>query len=305
MQQGRSHEVTAKLMLVGVTFAWGLTWPAMRLALSDIPPFSMRTASLAVGAVTLYALARLQGRSLRIKDRRTWVHVGVIAVLNMVIFSICSAFGQLLAPTGRIAMLVYTMPIWASLMARFALGERFTPAGMLALLLCCIGMTVLIYPLAFSGVPTGPLLALCAAIGWAAGTVYMKWARIAVDPIAIALWQVVIAFFILAACIPVFQDSVHVFDAHPMALVGVLFSGMFGSGLAYFLWYNVISVLPAMTASLGVLSAPIIGVISSVILLGERPTTTDIIGYVLIFAASACILLQPQGGRVRPDPAGG
>jgi drug/metabolite transporter (DMT)-like permease len=81
-----------------------------------------------------------------------------------------------------------------------------------------------------------------------------------------------------------------------------LFSGIFGSGLAYFLWFNVINLVPAMTASLGVLSSPVIGVISSMIILGERPTPTDIIGYVLIFAASACVLLQPQGKRLTPEP---
>jgi len=63
----------------------------------------------------------------------------------------------------------------------------------------------------------------------------------------------------------------------------------------------VIGLVPAMTASLGVLSAPVIGVVSSALLLGERPTTTDVVGYVLIFAASACVLLQPQAPQVTPD----
>ena len=140
-------------MLVVLSFAWGLTWPAMKIALSDIPPFSMRVSSLAVGGVALYALARLQGHTLRIKNRAVWMHVFVIACLNMVVFSMCVAFAQLLATTGRVAMLVYTMPIWASLMARVVLGERFTGAGALALGLCCVGMAVLIYPLASTGVP--------------------------------------------------------------------------------------------------------------------------------------------------------
>jgi drug/metabolite transporter (DMT)-like permease len=290
-------------MLVVLSFAWGLTWPAMKIALSDIPPFSMRVSSLAVGGVALYALARLQGHSLRIKRRATWVHIFVIAGLNMVVFSMCVAFAQLLATTGRVAMLVYTMPIWASLMARVVLGERFTGAGTLALGLCCFGMAVLIYPLTSTGVPAGILLALGAAVSWAAGTVYMKWADVDVDPMALSIWQVVIALFILGACIPIFQGEVHVLDARPAALWGVVFAGLMGSGLAYFLWYNVIGLVPAMTASLGVLSAPVIGVVSSAILLGERPTPSDIIGYVLIFAASACVLLQPQAGRITPDPA--
>jgi uncharacterized membrane protein len=52
--------------------------------------------------------------------------------------------------------------------------------------------------------------------------------------------------------------------------------------------------VPAMTASLGILSAPVIGVISTVIVLGERPTVPDIIGFVLIFAASACVVLPTR-----------
>src|SRR5262249_43548496 len=153
----------------------GLTWPAMKIALSDIPPFSMRVMSLAVGGVALYTLARLQGHNLRIKNRTVWVHVFVIACFNMVIFSACTAFAQLVATTGRVAMLVYRMPVWASLMARVVLGERFTRAGTLALGLCCVGMAVLIYPLAKAGVPAGILLALGGAVSWAAGTIYMKW----------------------------------------------------------------------------------------------------------------------------------
>ena len=82
-----------------------------------------------------------------------------------------------------------------------------------------------------------------------------------------------------------------------------MISGLLGTGLAYFLWYNVVQLVPAMTASLGVLSAPVIGVISSAIIIGERPTLPDIVGYVLIFLASACVMLQPQAGRVTPDRA--
>jgi drug/metabolite transporter (DMT)-like permease len=74
----------------------------------------------------------------------------------------------------------------------------------------------------------------------------------------------------------------------------MIFAGLVGSGLAYFLWFGVIRRVSAMTASLGVLSAPVIGVVSTAVLLGEIPTVADIIGYVLIFAASVCVLLPSR-----------
>ena len=49
----------------------------------------------------------------------------------------------------------------------------------------------------------------------------------------------------------------------------------------------------AMTATLGVLAAAAVGVVSSVIILGERPTLPDIVGFALILSASACVLLAP------------
>ena len=49
-----------------------------------------------------------------------------------------------------------------------------------------------------------------------------------------------------------------------------------------------------MTASLGILAAPVIGVISSALVLGERPTAPDVIGFVLIFAAAACVLVPTR-----------
>ena len=93
------------------------------------------------------------------------------------------------------------MPIWAALFAWLVLGERFTGARILALLLCAAGMAILIYPLLHSGALIGLMIAVLIAVSWAAGTVYVKWARIKGDPIANAAWQIFVAFVIVVcAC---------------------------------------------------------------------------------------------------------
>jgi drug/metabolite transporter (DMT)-like permease len=56
-----------------------------------------------------------------------------------------------------------------------------------------------------------------------------------------------------------------------------------------------------MTASLGILSVPAVGVISTAVLFGEWPTVPDMAGFALIFAASACVLL-PSREAVAPEP---
>jgi drug/metabolite transporter (DMT)-like permease len=273
----------------------------MRIALVDIPPFSMRVGNLFIGALTLVVVALAQGRRIAIPDARTGLHLCAAALLNIVGFSIFTPFAQLAAATSRVTIIVYTMPIWASLLARPVLGERLDAIQAVALLLCVAGMGVLVYPLASRGIPLGILFALGAAVSWGAGTVYLKWARLGGDPITITIWQIVIALILIAACLPVFEGSLHMASAGAPALFALVFTGMIGTGISYFLWFDIVRRLPAATASLGILSVPVVGVIASVLLLGERPTLTDIAGLVLIFAASACVLLRPQAPANPPD----
>ena len=291
-----SDPVKARLLLVALCLAWGLTWPAMRIALIDLPPFTMRASSSLIGAVCLIVLARLAGRPVYVPPRAAWFDICLITLLNIIIFGLCTAFAQMMAFTGRVAIVVYTMPIWASLLARVFLHELLTPARMLALLLCCVGMAVLIYPLAMAGDPHGLLLALVAAISWACGTIYLKWRRIDIDPFTLAAWQLVLASISMIVFIPFFESSFRIWHAGWWSLSGVMFSGLFGSGIAYFIWFHIMRLIPATTASLGALASPVIGVVSSIFLLGEVPTAWDIAGFSLIFLASVCALLQPKHG---------
>ena len=278
-------------MLVALSFCWGLTWPAMRVALDEIPPFSMRVVTLALGAGALFVVVKLQGRSFALGGAKNCAHLIVSGILNVLSFSLFSVIAMKFATTGRVAMLSYTMPIWAALVAWFVLGERLTGARIAALVLCAAGMAILIYPLLQTGSTIGLAIAIGIAVSWAVGTVYVKWARMTGDPIANAAWQIFFALVIVTASLPLAEGSLHLSQARLTAAFATIFVGLVGSGLAYFLWFGVIGRVPAMTASLGVLSAPVIGVVSTALLLGEQPTAPDVIGYVLIFAASVCVLV--------------
>lgn len=289
-------------MLVGVSLAWGLSWPAMKIALDEIPPFSMRTGTSGLATITLFALAFLQHRRVRIPSTVARVHLAVAGFLNVACFTLFSAFAQLATATSRVAVLTYTMPIWAALLAYPILRERLSRTRAMALLLCAAGLAVLVYPLLGSNDLLGLALALATAVTWAAGTVYLKWARIDADPIAIAAWQLLVALVVTVACLLVVEGSPRGWPVHPRALLAMVFAGMAGSAFAYLLWFEIVRRLPATTASLGVLSAPVVGVFASMLVLGERPSLHDIIGFVLILAAAACVLLAPTARSAEAAP---
>ena len=284
-------DLGARLMLVILCFIWGVTWPVIRLALDGIPPLSMRTCSLGLGAATLFVVCLVKRRRFRIPNVKAWTHIAIASVLNIAAFTVLTSFAQLATTTSRVSILAYTMPIWSVLLAWLFLDERPTRTHAIALGLCAAGLGILIYPLAVTGVPLGVVLTLVAAASWAAGTIYLKWAHIDADPMAAACWQIAIAFLLVAACTLVYQGRVELGGAPIKSLLATVFSGVVGSGAAYGLWFAIVRRLPAGTASLGLLSVPVVGVVASMVILGEVPTATDIVGFALIFAASACVLL--------------
>ena len=290
-----SNATTATLLLVGLSFCWGLSWSAMRIALDEVTPWGMRLLGYSIGAATLLILLKAQGRSLAIPGGRNLLHVFIAALLLVVSFGIAGTFAQLMANTSRVIIVNYSMPIWSSLMAFFILHERINMRAAIGLALCIAGLSVLVYPVAATSIqePIGLLLALCCAWGWAAGTVYMKWARIKGDLLAITFWQIVIGIVAFAVGYLIFVGLPKFELLQWRTWGGLLFNGILGTGIAYFIWFNIIGRLSTAAASLGSLANPVVGVIGAAILLGDRPTIPDIIGFALIFSAAACVLI-PQ-----------
>jgi drug/metabolite transporter (DMT)-like permease len=289
-----SADLGARLMLVILCFIWGTTWPVMKVALNEIPPLSMRAVAATLGAVTIYALCLVMRRSLRLPSATAWAHIVIASVLNIVLFSLFSTFAQLAAATARVTIVAYTMPVWSMLLAWPFLGERPNRTQRIALGLCAMGLAILIYPLMGSGVPLGILLALATGLSWAAGTVYLKWARIGADPMALASWQMTIAAVVLTACMFAVDGRLDLHGLKTAGAFATVWTGVVGNGVAYAMWFPVVKRLPAVTASLGVLAVPVVGIVQSYLILGEVPTRSDMIGFAMIFAASACVLLTPN-----------
>jgi drug/metabolite transporter (DMT)-like permease len=283
----------AKLLVVLLAFAWGLNWIAAAVALREMSPWSLRVAGSSIGAATLFAAAVLTGHNLKV-PRGEHIHVMVASFFNVAAFQILSGFAQLSGATSRAIIITYSMPIWATVLSWLVLGERLNRIGTLAFALCVAGVTILVWPLFAGGFSPFVFYSLGCALSWAFATVYMKWSKATIEPLSNAAWQLLFGFFFIAAGSFIFEGYPRLWPLHTETMLAILFVGLFGVGLAHFLWWSIVGRLPTTTASLGSLLVPVIGISASTILLDEWPTTPDVIGYVLIFAAAACVLLQPN-----------
>jgi drug/metabolite transporter (DMT)-like permease len=283
---------TARLLVVLLAFAWGFNWIAAAVALREVSPWSLRVAGSGIGAATLFAAAIVTGHDLKV-PRGEHVHIMVAGFLNVAAFQILSGFAQLSGATSRAIIITYSMPIWTTMLSRAILGERLTPVRMLAFGLCAAGLTILVWPLFATGFPPFVFYSLGCALSWALATVYIKWAKVTIEPLANAAWQLLFGFLFIAAGSFLFEGYPHLWPLRHETALAILFVGLFGVGLAHFLWWTIVARLPTITASLGSLLVPVIGVTASALILGERLSAPDIVGFAMIFAAAACVLLQP------------
>ena len=115
MTSHRMSEATiAKLLLVALSFCWGLSWTAMRVALDEVSPWSMRLIGYSIGVAVLLILLKAQGRSLVIPGGKNWLHVFIAALFLAVGFGVAGTFAQLMANTSRVIIVNYSMPVWAA-----------------------------------------------------------------------------------------------------------------------------------------------------------------------------------------------
>jgi drug/metabolite transporter (DMT)-like permease len=229
------------------------------------------------------------------------VHVMIAGLLNVACFQLLSAFAQMSGATSRAIIITYSMPIWAAIASRFLLGERLDTVRRVAILLCAAGLITLIWPLFTNGFPPFVLLSLGCAWSWAGATIYIKVVKATVPPLANAAWQLVFGTAFILSGTLVFEGVPHLTGLSTRTWEAILFMGIVGTGLAHFLWWSIAGRLSATTAAIGSLMTPIVGVGASALILGERPTLNDIVGFVLIFCAASCVLLTPGAKPVQQD----
>ncbi|HLS69377.1 MAG TPA: EamA family transporter [Kiloniellales bacterium] len=293
--QETAHPRGGTLALVPLLgLLWGFNWPAVRIALDEIAPWTLRAAGMLCAGLLLVGLALASGRSLRVPQQH-WLRLFVTGILSIAAFNVLLAFAQLMAPTSRIAIVTFTMPLWAALFGSLLLKEKLDGGRWLGLALGTAGLLALGWPLVVGGeLSFGLLLALIAGMSWAAGTVLLKRFPIAAPAMTIAAWQLLLGGLCASVGMLFFEGLPVIGTLQDRTLLAFAYHVLLAQALAYFLWFEVLPRLPASAASMGTLMVPAVGVFGSMILLGERLALFDWLGLVLVMGAGATILLQPK-----------
>jgi drug/metabolite transporter (DMT)-like permease len=267
----RGQITPAGLMFLAITsVGWGFNWPVTKYLLSELPPLTMRGATGVVGALLLALLALVSGQSLRV-PRELWPRLVLAAFLNVACWMALMGLALLYLPASEAALIAYTMPIWASLLAWPVLGERPNLLRVISLVMAFAGLAAIMGGNGLAASVTklpGIIMALGGAFGFAVGTVMAKKLPLNLPPLSAAAWQIGIG------CLPVaivglFVEKADVAALSNLGWILIFYSTVIQFCIAYVSWFAALARLPASVAAIGTMAVPVIGVVASAVALHE------------------------------------
>ncbi len=281
-------------VLAALTLAWGFNWTALKVALSEVPPWTFRSLCLGAGSAFLFAALRAGGQPLAV-PKGQWVRLALLAFLNITAWNMLVAFGVVLIPSGRAAILAYTMPVWAIPLSAWLLRERITARKLTGLALGIAGLGLLLGQSLgqLSAAPLGSLLVLGASIFWALGTVLQKRYPVSLPAGAYTAW------IMLLGGAPIFIGALLLEDLRALRQVGlwpalgVAYNVLVAFAFAHWAWIKIATSVPVSVFSISMLIIPAVGVLSGVVFLGERPSWSELAALACVLAALATVI-RPQ-----------
>ena len=282
-------------LLLGITLVWGFNWTAMKVAISEVAPFTFRTFCLAAGSGVLFAVLKATGQPLAI-PRSQWGRLALVAFFTITCWNLLVVFGLRLIPSGRAAILAYTMPAWAIPLSVWFLGERMNGRKMLGLALGMGGMALLLVRefTSLTGAPQGALMVLGAACTWAIGTLLQKKYPVQAPVAPLTAWLMLVGGAPIYLGALMFDDFAALQDVSLWPALAVAYNVLFSFAWAHWAWIKLATSVSVTTFSLSMLMTPVVGVFSGMLFLGERPGWLEFGALAMVLASLAAVVIPAR-----------
>ncbi|SET95791.1 Permease of the drug/metabolite transporter (DMT) superfamily [Salinibacillus kushneri] len=274
---------TIGLLILCITLIWGYAWILMKEALNYMGPFTFSAFRFGTGTLTMLVVLSVMKIGLPPKDK--WGHLLVAGILQTSIVFLFVMYGLRFVDAGKSSVLLYSMPIWSSLLATKFLQERIPRMKMIGLGIGLLGLlTILgwdIWMNQNSRIIFGELLIVVAAISWGASNVYYRLKLLDVSQLQVNTYQMLFGTLgiIIASFMVEGGDPVHLTGE---SIYYVLFTGVLASALCFTVWFFLLSIIDMVTATISTLLVPVFGMFFGWLLLDEHLTPSIIIGSFLI-----------------------
>ena len=297
----RAFGIFAGLAAAGI---WGGMYVVSKVVLDVIPPFTLLTLRLLLGAACLGAIVVARGGFRA--TWRDWRRVLLVGVVGYG-FSLGLQFtGTRLSTAATASLVTSASPVFILLFGAWLLHEPVTRRRLAALTLASLGVLAVLDPSSASlgqRAFFGNLALLGAALTWGLYSVLVKQASGYLNTLEVSF---IVLFGGLPIGVPLAWaelTTIGIGEITPGVIAGVLYLGIISTALAMYLWNKSLALLDAGLVSLLFFAQPVVGVALGAWLLHEPLGLPFWLGAALI-SGGLLLAAGPPGRGPSRQPAG-
>jgi drug/metabolite transporter (DMT)-like permease len=281
----------AYLAWVAISIIWGTTYLVIRIGVAEMPPFLFSGIRwLIAGPLFLFAL-KLKG--IPLPKKKDMLPIVTVAVLLIGLGNGLITFGEQWIPSGLTALLITTMPILIVLIETFVLKKVAMNKTIITGALIGFSGILIIFgnnlALIFNPEYLFGIIAIYSGIlSWASGTVYSKYRKVDVHPLANAGMQMLIAG-IFQISIGLIIGEAESFAFTENGIWAFIYLAIFGSFIAYGSYIYAIEHLPISFVTTYAYINPVIALFAGWVVLDEVLNFEIILAAVIILTGVAMI----------------
>ena len=293
---GAARASTA-LLLGLVVLILGFNWPILATGLRSISPVWLSALRLGGGLVIVLLITALTGdlhRPRRDDQPIIWsVGVGKLALTYLLVFTALR-----ILPPGRSSVLAWTSPLWTAPLAVAFLGERMTRARWVGLGMGAAGLFFLFEPWVLDWsdgeIVWGHVLLIAAAFVSAATMVHIRHhGGSRGTAMQLMPWQM------LAGAVPVTAIAFLVegwprIEWTPQLIAIVAYQGSLGAAFTVWAQQIILRRISATSTNLILMAVPVVGLLSSAVLVDDPLTVGAVVGLILILIGVGANIRGPE-----------
>ncbi|AFY69852.1 protein of unknown function DUF6 transmembrane [Thalassoporum mexicanum PCC 7367] len=279
-------------------FLWGTAMVAMKAVLPQTEPLFLAGMRIMPAGLIVIAAASWLGRS-QPMGWRAWLWISIFALVDGFLFQFFLALGLVRTGAGLGSLIIDSQPLAVALLAALIYQERISWLGVIGLFVGVVGIGLIGLPadlltafgqgdlaavIAGGVFTTGEWLMLGASLSMAVGTILIRPVVAHADPVAATGWHMFLGGLPLLLLSGMYEQN------QWQSLVNwqwlcIAYAAIFGSAIAYGLFFYFASTGSLTTLSTLTFSTPVFALLFSSILLQESLRSVQWFGVGLTLAS--------------------
>ena len=286
--------------LVLTMLFWGGTFVAGRVLSENLHPQTASSLRFILASVMLLSAILIRDKSLPGLSKKQWGAMALLGLTGVFAYNLFFFAGLQTVEAGRASMIIAVNPVVTSLIAILFLGERCDLPRSVGMVLSVSGAFLVIskgHPASFfqgNSVMMGEFYIVGCVLSWSAYTLIGKQLLKDIEPLIAVAYSCTLGAVFLSAIALYSGHLAEIKELTAMSAVCLFYFAFFGTTLGFIWFYDGVKKLGAARAAMYVNLVPVSGVLLGVLILGEKLSSSLIIGGLLVFAGLYFINYRPS-----------